>query len=130
MRATCLVPLFLVLATSANAAPLDEFNEGQKAALGQLFAGYSEAFLCGKEVNFEIAAAFLKSKLGVDQVSIDQAAQLAHFAIGIHVVNVTRLQQQQASTQKDAAQKLIKEHCMLVERAFGPEGKVISGLLK
>ena len=120
--------LVLALAGELHAAPLDNLTNDQKSALGQLFGGYSESFLCNKQVDFDVAAAFLKSKLGSDTLSVKQAANLAHFAIGIQIIAVSHLEL--GKMQKEAAQNAVKEHCMRVEQAFGPKGNVIPGLLK
>jgi hypothetical protein len=131
MRKTRLLAFILMMATSANAAPLDSLTNDQKAALSQLFGGYSESFLCNKQVDFDVAAAFLKSKLATDTLSLAQAAHFAHFAVGAHIIDVAQLQKQQLGPKdKEAAQKAIKEHCMKVEHAFGPKGEIIPGLLK
>jgi len=131
MRKTHLLAFFLMLTTSATAAPLDNLTNDQKSALGQLFGGFSESFLCSKQVDFNVAAAFLKSKLAADTLSLEQAADLAHAAIGVHLIAMARLQKQQpAQLQNETIQKAAKEHCTQVERSFGPKGEVIPGLLK
>ena len=83
-----------------------------------------ESFACGKDVNFAVAADFLKSQVG-ESFTPYQLAELSHVAIAIQTLELEALAKRKLSSAQ------IKAHCNdEVPGAFGPSGNVIKGLLR
>src|SRR5262249_39934740 len=100
-------------------------TENQKKDLGKLFGDYADSFPCGKHGNFEGAANLLQSNLRQDSFTPQQVAELSHMAVGIQNAQI-----QIMAAKSKLSQEAIAQRCKdVVERAFGPNGNLIRGLL-
>ena len=105
--------------------PLSWLSGQQKQAVFQLFAGYSEGFVCGKTVDFAIAGAHLANKADIKTLDSEKIAELAHAAIGIQNAQMQKLAQL-----KIGPEDMQKRCETVVKAAFGPTGQLIPDLLK
>lgn len=127
MRARLVIMMIGLVGTigAAGAEPMDWLQKEQKVAVGQLIGGYTEALICKKNVDLEVAGKFLQEKLGDAKITPDQLAQAFHMALGLHGLQMGEFMKSRPTEQTANA------HCKKVyDEAFGPKGHVIPGLMK